>query len=169
MTLVARSLRGSVFVVSLVAALAAAACGSASPPAGQFSSSAAGETTTPTAAGSTNSGGVADTASNPDRTYVCADKSTNSKGRIVAYLTVAGSDTPGAQSECSTVTQGTSWTMVASSPFHANLYTPICFITFDSNKLTARVYTAETATFAEGAALCNVILHGFGVPTLPPI
>ncbi|MGH3574759.1 MAG: hypothetical protein ACRDUW_23540, partial [Pseudonocardiaceae bacterium] len=84
---------------------------------------------------------MADTASNPDRTYICADKSTNSNGRVVAYLTVAGSDTSGAQSECSKVTQGTSWTTVASSPYHANLYTPTCFITFDSNQLTARLYT----------------------------
>ena len=81
---------------------------------------------------------------------------------------MAGTDTAAAKSECSAVTQGTSWTAVASSPFHENLYTPVCFVTFDTGHVTARVYTSDTGTFAEGVALCNPILKHFGLATLPP-
>ena len=111
---------------------------------------------------------MADTPTNPDRTYLCAAAAKNSNGQTVAYLTVAGTDTTAAKSECSAVTQGTSWTVVASSPFHENLYTPVCFVTFDTGHVTTRVYTSDSGTFAEGVGLCNPILQHFGLATLPP-
>jgi hypothetical protein len=111
---------------------------------------------------------VADTPMNPDRTYICAAAAMNSGGQTIAYLTVAGSDATAAQSECSTVAQGSGWTAAASSPFHENLYTPVCFITFDGGHLTARIYTSDTATFADGVGVCNPLLHGFGLATLAP-
>jgi hypothetical protein len=111
---------------------------------------------------------VADTPANPDRTYICAAAAANSGGQTIAYLTVAGSDNAAAQSECSAVTQGSGWTAVPSSPFHENLYTPVCFIVFDAGRLTARIYNSDTGTFAEGVALCNPLLKGFSVATLPP-
>jgi hypothetical protein len=80
----------------------------------------------------------------------------------------AGSDDSAARSECSAPAQGSSWTAVASSPFHETRYTPVCFITFDTDRLTARIYTSDTGTFADGVALCNPLLQGFGLATLPP-
>jgi len=120
-----------------------------------------------TAAGNGDRGGVADTPANPDRTYVCAAAAT-SGGQTIAYLTVAGTDTAAAKSECSDVTHGTSWTAVASSPYHENLYTPVCFVTFDSGQVTARVYNSDSGTFKEGVALCNPLLQHFSLTTLPP-
>jgi hypothetical protein len=134
------------------------------------SSNASGssQAATPSAAGQAAAGGVADTPANPDRSYVCAAAAANSGGQTIGYLTVAGSDTTAAQSECSTVTQSSGWTAVASSPFHENLYTPVCFITFDAGHLTARIYTSDTASFADGVGLCNPLLQSFSLATLPP-
>jgi hypothetical protein len=163
-----RTLRGSVVAAAFTAAIAASGCGSAGAPAVSSNSSGSNQTATPSAAGHAASGGVADTPANPDRTYICAASATNSAGQIVGYLTVAGSDSVAAQSECSAVAQGSGWTAVASSPFHENLYTPVCFIIFDKGQLTARIYTSDTASFADGVGLCNPLLQGFSVPTLPP-
>lgn len=154
--------------VGFTAAIAAAGCGSAAAPAASSSSSGSTQAATPSAAGQAASGGVADTPANPDRSYICAASATNSGGQIIGYLTVAGSDSAAAQSECSTVAQGSGWAAVASSPFHENLYTPVCFIIFDRGQLTARIYTSDTASFADGVGLCNPLLHGFGLATLPP-
>jgi len=121
------------------------------------------------AASHTASGGVADTPSNPDRTYICANEARNSSGQAIGYLTVAGSDSAAAESECSAVAQSSGWTAVSSSPVHENLYTPVCFITFDATRLTARIYTSDTASFNEGVGLCNPLLHQFNLATLPPV
>ena len=160
--------RGLLIAAALTAAFAAAGCGGSGVPAVSFNSSGSTETPTSSAASHTASGGVADTPDNPDRTYICAARARNSGGKIIGYLTVAGSDDAAAQSECSAVAQKSGWTAVAVSPFHANLYTPICFLTFDTGHLTARIYTSETASFADGVSLCNPLLQSFGVPTLPP-
>jgi len=158
-------------------AVVAAACGGAAAPAafstspGSAQSAAATTSSAATAAsgaGQGNNGGVADTPANPDRTYVCAAEATDSSGQAIAYLTVAGSDTPGAQAECAALPQGSNWTAVASSPFHETQYSPVCFVTFDTGQLTARVYTSDTGTFAEGVALCDPLLQQFSLPTLPP-
>lgn len=153
---------------AFTAAIAAAGCGSSAAPTPP--SNAAGSSQTPGASAGTNtaSGGVADTPDNPDRSYICAASARNSNGKIIGYLTVAGGDIGGAQSECSAVAQRPRWTSVAVSPYHANLYTPICFITFDSGHLTARIYTSDTASFADGESLCNPLLQSFSLPTLPP-
>jgi|HubBroStandDraft_6_1064221.scaffolds.fasta_scaffold178227_1 hypothetical protein len=154
-------------VAAFTAALAVAGCGTAAGPGAPTNASGSTPTPTPGAAGSGDSGGVADTPMNPDRTYICA-AAAMSGGQTIAYLTVAGTDTTAAQSECSTLTQGSSWSAVATSPFHENLYTPVCFVTFDSGRLTARVYSSDTGTFAQGVTSCNPLLHGFGLATLPP-
>jgi hypothetical protein len=44
----------------------------------------------------------------------------------------------------------------------------VCFITFDTGQLTARVYTSDSGTFAEGVGLCNPLLQRHGLETLPP-
>ncbi|HLX35544.1 MAG TPA: hypothetical protein VKR30_09940 [Candidatus Limnocylindrales bacterium] len=122
----------------------------------------------PAASGDANSGGVADTPSNPDRTYLCAAVANGSGGQPIAYVTVAGSDSAAAQTECAALAGGSGWSAVATSPYNENLYTPVCFITFDAGQLTARVYASDSATFAEGVGICNPILAQFAVPTLPP-
>jgi hypothetical protein len=162
-------LRASLAAVTVTSAIAAAGCGSSAAPAVSSNSSGATQTPTPSAAGQVANGGVADTPDNPDRTYVCAAVATSSGGQTIGYLTVAGSDNAGAQAECSSVTQSSGWATVASSPFHENLYTPVCFITFDAGHLTARIYTSDTASFADGVGLCNPLLQGFSLATLPPI
>jgi hypothetical protein len=162
-------------MAAFTTAIAVAGCGSAAGPGAPTSgagapTSAPGSTPTAnqTAAGAGDSGGVADTPSNPDRTYICAAAAMNSGGQTIAYLTVAGSDTTAGQTECSTVAQSSGWTAATTSPFHENLYTPECFINFDMGRLTARIYTSDTATFADGLTVCNPLLHGFGLATLPP-
>jgi hypothetical protein len=125
-------LRLSLVAVGFTAVIAVAGCGSSAAPAGSSNSSGSSHTATPTAAGQASSGGVADTPANPDRSYICAAVAANSSGQTIGYLTVAGSDNAAAQSECSAVTQGSGWRAVASSPFHENLYTPVCFIIFDA-------------------------------------
>jgi hypothetical protein len=162
------TLRLSLVAVGFTAAIAAAGCSSSAAPAVSSNSSGSGQTATPTAAGQADSGGVADTPANPDRSYICAAAAANSSGQTIGYLTVAGSDNAAAQSECSGVAQGSGWTAVASSPFHENLYTPMCFITFDAGHLTARIYNSDTASFADGVSLCNPLLRGFSLATLPP-
>jgi hypothetical protein len=162
------TLRASRAAIALASAIAAAGCGSAGAPSSNSSGSGSVQTATPSAAGSAASGGVADTPSNPDRSYICAASAANSGGQIIGYLTVAGSASAAAQSECSAVAQSSGWTAVASSPFHENLYTPVCFITFDSGQLTARIYTSDTASFADGVGLCNPLLQSFSLATLPP-
>ncbi len=162
-----RTLRGSLVMVTFVAAIAAAGCGGSAAPAASSNSSSSAQTATPAAAQAA-SGGVADTPANPDRTYICADATANGSGQTIAYLTVAGSDAAAGQSECSTVAQVASWTAVSSSPFHENLYTPVCFITFDTGRLTARVYTSDNTSFADGVRVCNSLLQRFSLATLPP-
>jgi hypothetical protein len=162
------TLRGCLVAAAFTAAIAAAGCGSSAAPAVSSNSSGSTQTATPGAVSQAASGGVADTPANPDRSYICAASATNSGGQTIGYLTVAGSDNAAAQSECSAVAQGSGWTAVASSPFHENLYTPVCFITFDRGHLTARIYTSDTASFADGVGLCNPLLQGFSLPTLPP-
>jgi hypothetical protein len=162
------AVRGSLLVLGFTAAITAAGCGSSAAPAVSSNSSGSSQTATPGTAGPAASGGVADTPPNPDRSYICAAAAANSSGQTIGYLTVAGSDNAGAQSECSVVAQGSGWSTVASSPFHENLYTPVCFITFDAGHLTARIYTSDTASFADGVGLSNPLLQGFNVPTLPP-
>jgi hypothetical protein len=162
------TLRASLLTVVFTAAIAAAGCGSSAPPAVSSNPPGSAPPTTPTAAGQAASGGVADTPSNPDRSYICAAAATNSSGQTIGYLTVAGSDNAAAQAECSAVAQSSRWAAVASSPFHENLYTPVCFINFDAGHLTARIYTSDTASFATVVGLCNPLLQGFSLPTLPP-
>lgn len=162
------SYRVLLVALGFTAAIAAAGCGSTAPPVVSSNSSGTSPTATPGAAGQAARGGVADTPDNPDRTYVCAAEATNTSGQAVGYLTVAGSDSAAAQSECSAVTQTSGWATVSSSPFHENLYTPVCFITFDAGHLTARVYTSDTASFADGVGLCNPLLQSFSLATLPP-
>jgi hypothetical protein len=159
-------------VAAMVAACGGSAArpaygGGAASPAAPTTSSSYAQPAAATVAGQAGSGGVADTPANPDRTYLCA-AAAMSGGQTVAYLTVAGTDATAARSECTAVTQGSSWTAVASSPFHENLYTPVCFVTFDAGQLTARVYTSDSGTFAEGVDLCNPLLGRHGLATLPP-
>jgi len=111
---------------------------------------------------------VADTPANPDRTYLCAAEAKDASGQPIAYLTVAGTDAAAAQAECAGLPQASNWSAAASSPYHENLYSPVCFVTFDTGSLTARVYTADSATFADGVALCDPLLQQFSLPTLPP-
>jgi hypothetical protein len=115
------TLRRFLAAVGLTAALAASACGSSTAPAVSSNPSGSNHTVAPSAAGQADTGGVADTPDNPDRTYVCAAVATNSSGQTVGYLTVAGSDNAAAQSECSAVAQTSGWAAAATSPFHEKL------------------------------------------------
>ncbi|MDR3473277.1 MAG: hypothetical protein P4M09_16585 [Devosia sp.] len=159
-------------VAAIVAACGGSAArpaygGGAAAPATPTTSSGSAQSAAATAAGQGDSGGVADTPANPDRTYICAAAAMSGR-QTVAYLTVAGTDAAAARSECTAVTRNPSWTAVSSSPFHENFYTPVCFITFDTGELTARVYTSDSGTFAEGVGLCNPLLQRHGLATLPP-
>ena len=102
-------------MAAFTAALAMTGCGSAAAPGAASNAAGSTSTGTPAAAASGDSGGVADTPMNPDRTDIC-DVAAMSGGQTIAYLTVAGSDTTAAQSECSTLTQSSGWTAVASTP-----------------------------------------------------
>lgn len=42
------------------------------------------------------------------------------------------------------------------------------FITFDTGLLTERVYTSDSASFADGLGMCNTLLQRFSLATLPP-
>src|ERR1700694_5453495 len=59
--------------------------------------------------------GFGDTTTNPDATYICA-ASASLNGKIVAYMTVAGSDTAGGQSACTTLEQGGAWVAITTIP-----------------------------------------------------
>jgi len=179
MTGTAPRIRASLAILVVTAILSIAGCGSATPaastapaassaPLGSSPASSSGSSGGAAGSGHENSGGVADTPSNPDRTYICAAVANDSAGAPIGYVTVAGSDPAGAQAECAALPAGSGWSAAATSPYHENLYTPVCFITFDGGQLTARVYTSDSATFAQGVSLCNPILTQFAVPTLPP-
>jgi len=163
------TLRVVLIAMAGIASIAMSGCGSSSAPAVSSQASGSTRTTTSSPASHTASGGVADTPANPDRSYICAAEARDSGGQAIGYLTVAGSDNAAGQSECSAVAQSSGWTAVSSSPFHENLYTPVCFITFDAGQLTARIYTSDTASFSDGIGLCNPLLRHFGLATLPPV
>jgi hypothetical protein len=161
-------IRRRLVAVAVVVSMAVAGCGSAAASASVAPSVISGASSGPSVLAQGNSGGVADTPANPDRSYVCAAVADDSAGQPIGYVTVAGTDDAAARAECSGLPAGSGWKAVASSPFHETQYTPVCFVIFDAGRLTARVYTSDTGTFAQGVALCNPILSQFAVPTLPP-
>jgi hypothetical protein len=165
---VTRFFGSSLVTATLAAVVLVAGCGSPSASASAPRSVGPGTADEGSTPAAPNSGGVADTPTNPDRSYLCAAVTNGGTGGPIAYLTVAGSDETGARTECSAVPQSSGWTAIASSPFHETQYTPVCFLIFDGGRLTLRVYTSDSGTFAEGVALCNPLLQQFAVPTLPP-
>jgi len=124
-------------------------------------------TATPTSvAGIT--GGAGDTAVNPDSTSICAASGADESGDLIAYLTVAGTDTATGDSLCGTLESGSSWTAVTSIPAGGYESVPGCHVTLDGGAITARIYTAQAGSDADTVELCNTLLGGVSLPTLAP-
>jgi hypothetical protein len=103
--------------------------------------------------------GFGDTATNPDSTYICA-ASASVNGQIVAYLTIAGTDTAAGQSACTALEQGGAWVAVSTLPAGSYLAldaTNGCFDTI--GPITSRIYTATAGLPADTLRLCT----GFGL------
>jgi hypothetical protein len=114
------------------------------------------------------SGGAGDTGVNPDQTYICAASGDDDSGSLIAYLTVAGTDTARGTSLCSSLENASSWTAANTIPGGGYEAVPGCHVTLDSGAVTARIYTASGGTAADTVTLCNALLGGFSLPTLAP-
>jgi hypothetical protein len=114
-------------------------------------------------------GGAGDTAANPDSGgYNCAAAGNVTKGFIIAYTTVsADSDDADAQTLCSTLETSSYWTAVTSIAPGSYYATAVCYVTTYSGQVTVRVYTALEGNAGTTATLCNSMLQGFSLPTLP--
>ncbi|MGD0447458.1 MAG: hypothetical protein ABSB36_02415 [Candidatus Dormibacteria bacterium] len=158
-----------------MAALAAAGCGStstsvATPATAAPTATGSTTATTPTATSTTVSGvtgGAGDTSANPDQTFVCGASGTID-GSLVAYLTVAGTDSTSAKSLCSSLEGAAGW--VAITTISAGEYesVPECYVTLGGGVITARIYTAKGGSDAETKVLCDTLLAGSTLPTLAP-
>jgi hypothetical protein len=166
-----------------VAALAAAGCGStstsvATPATAAPTVTASPATTTTPAAtspaatatstrGAGVTGGAGDTSANPDQTFICGASGTID-GSLVAYLTVAGSDSTSAKSLCTSLEGAAGW--VAITTISAGEYesVPECYVTLGGGVITARIYTAKGGADAETKVFCDTLLAGSTLPTLTP-
>jgi hypothetical protein len=169
-------------VFGVVVVLAAAGCGSAStgspatsapaqasPTAPTATTAPATTTSAPTATPSGLTGGAGDTSANPDTSFICAASGQDDNGNLVAYLTVAGTDSSTGQSLCDAAEgASSSWTEVDTIPAGGYDPTPGCFVTTDGGQVTARVYTAQGGSAADTTELCNTLLQSAGLPTMAP-
>jgi hypothetical protein len=123
-------------------------------------------TPTPVTADGTT-GGFGDTDANPDSTFICG-ASASTGGTVIAYTTVAGSDSGTGNSLCSALEADGSWTdisTVAASSYEA---VPECFLTTPDGSVTARVYTAVPGgSDAATQTLCNTVFESAGVTPSP--
>ena len=168
--------RISSWVFGLASVLAVAGCGATTVivtvpattavPAVTSAPATAAPTSAPAATGAT--GGAGNTSDNPDSTYICAASGVDDSGSLIAYLTVAGTDTDTGNSLCNSLENSSSWTAASSIP--AGGYDPVpgCYVTSDDGTVTARVYTAHGGTDADTVVLCNSLLEGASLPTLAP-
>jgi hypothetical protein len=169
-------------VFAAVAIMAAAGCGSAStgtpatsapvqssPTGSKATTAPATTTSTPTPAPSGVTGGAGDTADNPDTSFICAASGQDDNGDLVAYLTVAGSDSSNGQTLCDSLeSASSSWTEVDTIPAGGYYPTPGCYVTTEGGQLTARIYTAQGGSTADTTELCNSFLQSAGLPTMAP-
>ena len=114
------------------------------------------------------SGGAGDTSTNPNSTYICAASGTDDSGSLIAYLTVAGTDTDTGNSLCSSLESASAWTSASSIPAGGYNGVPGCYVTLDGGSVTARICTAQGGTDTDTVALCNTLLGGVSLPTLAP-
>ena len=161
-----------------LAALAAAGCGSTSAsvtaPATSASTASASPTATATSPAATATsttvagvtGGAGDTSANPDQTFICGASGT-SNGTLVAYLTVAGTDSTSAKALCSSL-EGEGWVALTSIPAEGYESVPECYVTLGGGVITARMYTAKGGADAETKVFCDTLLAGSTLPTLAP-
>ena len=164
------------WVFGLASVLAVAGCGATTvivtvpaataTPAVTSAPATAAPTSAPAATGAT--GGAGDTSANPDSTYICAASGVDDSGTLIAYLTVAGSDTTTGNSLCNSLENSSSWTAASSIPAGGFTAVPGCYVTTDDGTVTARVYTAQGGTDADTVVLCNSLLGGASLPTLAP-
>lgn len=163
-------------LLALIVGIALVGCGSSTPaPASSATppvatatpqpSALATAAPTPAPPSSAATGGLGDTAANPDAQYACAAKATESS-QVIAYTTVAGPDATAAQGVCTAMEQGSqgAWTAVASISSGSFETTPICWVTASNDRVTQRVYTAipngdDQATMI----LCDDLFSGAGV------
>ena len=97
------------------------------------------------------SSGYGDTSANPDSTFACA-YSASFNGAIVAYMTIAGSDTAAA---CAAIV--TPWQPVTSIPAGGYLTVAGCFNT-PVPGATIRIYTAAAGSVAFTQTICSTFL-----------
>jgi hypothetical protein len=127
-------------------------------------------TSTPTPANTTTAGGLGgfgDTDANPDSTFICA-ASASSNGTIIAYTTVAGSDSTTGKSLCSDLEQGGGWTDTTTIAAGAYDAVPGCWLSTEDGSVTARIYTAvpggdDTTT----QTLCTTLFDSAGITPSP--
>jgi hypothetical protein len=186
--------RFGLLVFGAVAILAAAGCGSVSmgtpataapaqsSPTGSQATAAPASTPAPTSAPTATpavrsatatpsgvTGGAGDMADNPDTSFICAASGQDDNGNLVAYLTVAGTDSSNGQSLCDSLEGApSSWTEADTIPAGGYYPTPGCYVTTDGSQLTARIYTAQGGSTADTTELCNALLQSAGLPTMAP-
>jgi hypothetical protein len=128
----------------------------------------AAPTSTATAATLTGAtGGFGDTATNPDSTFICA-ASASSSGAVIAYTTVAGSDSSTGNTMCSNLEQGGAWTAITSISAQSYKAPSDCWLSTASGGATARIYTAIPGGNDAGTqSLCTTLFGSAGVTPSP--
>jgi len=112
-------------------------------------------------------GGFGDTNANPDSTFICgASASTGST--VIAYVTVAGSDSDTGNSLCSALEADGSWTDISTISASSYEAVPECWLTTPDGSVTARIYTAVPGGSAGATeTLCNTVFESAGVTPSP--
>ncbi len=112
-------------------------------------------------------GGFGDTDANPDSTFICG-ASASTGGTVIAYTTVAGSDSDTGNSLCSALEADGSWTDVSTIAASSYEAVPECFLTTPGGSVTARIYTAVPGGSDDATAtLCNTVFESAGVTPSP--
>jgi hypothetical protein len=112
-------------------------------------------------------GGFGNTDANPDSTFVCgASASTGST--VIAYVTVAGSDSDTGNGLCSALEADGSWTAITTISASSYEAVPECWLSTPDGAVTARIYTAVPGG-SDGATetLCNTVFTSAGVTPSP--
>jgi len=112
-------------------------------------------------------GGFGDTDANPDSTFICG-ASASTGGTVIAYTTVAGSDSATGNSLCSALEADGSWTDISTIAASSYEAVPECFLTTPDGSVTARIYTAVPGgSDAATTTLCNTVFESAGVTPSP--
>jgi hypothetical protein len=157
-----------VFALTRASKPTVASKGIGSPNATATTTPTAAPSSTPTAATFTGAtGGFGDTPANPDSTFICA-ASASSSGAVIAYTTVAGSDSSTGNTMCSNLEQGGGWTAVTSISAQSYKAPSGCWLTTASGGTTARIYTAIPGGNDSGTqSLCSTLFSSAGVTPSP--